>query len=166
MRHFQRFKVVFITTLDFTFYANRKFYTAVTCSLEQCQEVILAWFDVATYWRNRSCSPSCFIYLFFSVLTLSISSKSIKIYIFSIYFKTTPAGLRVQKHHHLNLCKSKSCHFRVKSSRPGTNFIFTVKCRIVTSICSVPRPCPTHAPNQLDSQALPSLISVSRLSQP
>ena len=40
-RHFQRLQVVFIATLDFTFCANGKFYTALTAQFHQCREAPL-----------------------------------------------------------------------------------------------------------------------------
>lgn len=40
-RHFQRLKVVFIATLDFTFCANGRFYTTLTARFHQCQEAPL-----------------------------------------------------------------------------------------------------------------------------
>lgn len=59
MRHFQRLKVVFITTLDFTFYANRKFYTTLISPIVTVPgSGALAWFETATYWPNIFWSPS------------------------------------------------------------------------------------------------------------
>lgn len=65
MRHFQRLKVVFITTLDFTFYANRKFYTTLISPITAVPgSRALAQVHTATYSQKKILFPSHSNYFF------------------------------------------------------------------------------------------------------
>lgn len=73
MQHFQRLKVAFITTLGFTFYANRKFYKTLISPMTVVPgSHALPRLDIATYWQNIFCylSTSFFFFLFWRLAFL------------------------------------------------------------------------------------------------
>lgn len=97
MQHFQRLKVAFITTLGFTFYANRKFYKTLISPMTVVPgSHALPRLDIATYWQNIFCYLSTSFFFFFSVLALSISPKSVKIQLLFFYLKPQQVGLLIK----------------------------------------------------------------------